>query len=302
MSTPFPIPVRAAPVIGPGSQPPDDDAELSFLPMPREMNTFEMPRVPEQADPAVLIAARDVIAQMVAALDGYDAQRDLGRPVIELDGLPAALLQMLAEVLGEGEVSIKVRGATELRIQETVFAGLWRCCAVDAAQRVSRDWLEAGAVPRAVLEAAQAAAGEALAPVTLPAGAMNSPSLLAELAASLADVTPGRTARQINLTLLPLSPEDRSVLEAALPNGPVAMISRGFGNCHVTSTQTRHVWRVQYFNTMTTLILDTLEVVEVPEAATASPEDIADTRERLAELAQWMSEAVEDAARSAAQR
>ena len=62
------------------------------------------------------------------------------------------------------------------------------------------------------------------------------------------------------------------------------MISRGFGNCHVTSTLTRDVWRVQYFNAMNTLILDTLEVVGVPEVALASSEDLADSRERLAEL------------------
>jgi hydrogenase-1 operon protein HyaF len=302
MATPFPIPVRAAPVIGPGSQPPEDDADLSFLPLPREMNTFEMPRVPEHVDPSLLTGVRDLIAQLVGALDAYDAVNDVGRPVLELAGLPAPLLKVLAEVLGEGEVSIKVRGLPELRVQETVFAGLWRCCAIDAEQRVVRDWLEAGAVPHAVIDAAQAAAGAALAPVTLPEGTMNSPSLLAELAACLADVAPGRAARQINLTLLPLAPEDRSVLESALPNGPVAMISRGFGNCHITSTLTRHVWRVQYFNTMKTLILDTIEVVDVPEAATASPEDLADTRERLAELAQWMTESAQEAARDAAAR
>ena len=68
------------------------------------------------------------------------------------------------------------------------------------------------------------------------------------------------------------------------------MISRGFGNCHVTSTGTRHAWRVQYFNSMQTLILNTLEIVELPEAAIAAPEDLVDSRERLAELVQWMAE------------
>ena len=85
------------------------------------------------------------------------------------------------------------------------------------------------------------------------------------------------------------------MLERALPVGPVAMISRGFGNCHVTSTLTRDVWRVQYFNAMNTLILNTLEVVGVPEVALASSEDLADSRERLAELVQWMDESVAEA-------
>jgi hydrogenase-1 operon protein HyaF len=86
------------------------------------------------------------------------------------------------------------------------------------------------------------------------------------------------------------------VLERALPVGPVAMISRGFGNCRITSTCARDVWRVQYFNNMNTLILNTIEVVGVPEVALASAEDLVDSRERLAELVTWMSESVAEAA------
>ena len=42
-------------------------------------------------------------------------------------------------------------------------------------------------------------------------------------------------------------------------------------------------------------ILNTLEVVGVPEVALASSEDLADSRERLAELVQWMDESVAEA-------
>jgi hydrogenase-1 operon protein HyaF len=68
------------------------------------------------------------------------------------------------------------------------------------------------------------------------------------------------------------------------------MISRGFGNCHVTSTGLADVWRVQYFNNMNTLILNTIEVVDVPEVVEAAVEDLTDSRERLAELVAWMTE------------
>jgi hydrogenase-1 operon protein HyaF len=68
------------------------------------------------------------------------------------------------------------------------------------------------------------------------------------------------------------------------------MIARGFGNCRVTSTLARDVWRVQYFNNMNTLILNTIEVVGVPEVALAAHEDLDDSRSRLAELVDWMSE------------
>jgi hydrogenase-1 operon protein HyaF len=101
----------------------------------------------------------------------------------------------------------------------------------------------------------------------------------------------------LNLTLFPLTPDDHRVLERALPVGPVAMISRGFGNCHITSTSARSVWRVQYFNSMQTLILNTIEIVDVPEVALAAVEDLVDSRERLAELIEWMDSSLVEAAR-----
>jgi hydrogenase-1 operon protein HyaF len=43
---------------------------------------------------------------------------------------------------------------------------------------------------------------------------------------------------------------------------------------------------------MNTLILNTIEVVDVPEVALASAEDLADSTTRLQELVQWISESV----------
>lgn len=282
----FPIPVRS---IGPGSQPTDED-ELALLNMPRDMATFEMPRVPERVDPAVLAQARTLLHRWLDDLQRWDPAAVAHGPVLDLAGTPPEVLSVINELMGEGEVAIRVTTAPELRIQEAVFSGLWRCLALDAQGQVMRDWLEAGPVPREVLARVAASVSEQLVPVEPPPGAMNSPALLAELSARLAQFQPGDKAGLINLTLLPMTPEDHQVLERALPIGPVAMISRGFGNCHVTSTGTRHAWRVQYFNSMQTLILNTLEVVELPEAAIAAPEDLVDSRERLAELVQWMGE------------
>jgi hydrogenase-1 operon protein HyaF len=287
---PFPVPVLAAPIIGPGSQPPDE-VDLDVLAMPQGMATFQMPRVPERADPAVLAAVRELLAGLLRQLDTWDPTGADAPPLLDLAGVPPAVLTVANELLGEGEVSIKVGGERELRIQESVFAGLWRCCAFDAEGVLRYDWVEAGTVPRSVLQAAVAGSEAAPADLPLPAGAMNSPALVAELKASLADVKPGHCAKQINLTLLPMSPDDHALLAQLLPVGPVAIMSRGFGNCRVTSTRVRNVWRVQYFNSMQTLILNTLEVVDVPEVAIASADDLADSRERLAELVRWLGEA-----------
>jgi hydrogenase-1 operon protein HyaF len=135
-----------------------------------------------------------------------------------------------------------------------------------------------------------AGAATGLRAADIPAGAMNSPALLTEIREWVRRYRPGQPAHVVNLTLLPLSPQDHHVLEQALPVGAVAVMSRGFGNCRITSTTAPHVWRVQYFNNMQTLILNTIEVVDVPEVAIAAADDLADTRERLAELVEWMTE------------
>jgi hydrogenase-1 operon protein HyaF len=50
------------------------------------------------------------------------------------------------------------------------------------------------------------------------------------------------------------------------------------------------VWRVRYFNSMDTLILDTIEVTGVPEVACAAREDVADSAERLGEICAIITE------------
>ena len=279
------IPLR---VVGPGSLP--EDESLQCLDMPREMNTFAMPRVPTRVDPEALSEARDAMQEFLEALQPWDPAMDNAGPRIDISGLSPAAIEVVDQMLGEGEVGIRIDGTRKAHIQESVFAGIWRVCELDAHGRLVADRIEAASLPTIALDAARDAATPTPAPVALHDGAMNSPALLAEIADRMRQRQPGRPAHVINLTLFPLTPEDHRVLEQALPVGPVAIISRGFGNCRITSTLARDVWRVQYFNTMNTLILNTLEIVDAPEVALAAVEDLVDSRERLAELVAWMSE------------
>jgi hydrogenase-1 operon protein HyaF len=96
----------------------------------------------------------------------------------------------------------------------------------------------------------------------------------------------------INLTLLPMTPEDSAHIDRLLDGGSVVILSRGFGNCRISSTAARNVWRVQYFNNMQTLILNTIEVVPMPEVAIAAREDMLETHGRLADLVQWMGDSL----------
>ncbi len=282
----FPIPVRA---IGPDSQPYEDES-LQYLAMPRGMNTFRMPIVPERADAPALEDARDLLAAFLVLLEAWDPAVEPQGPRLDLFGIAAPVQEIVNQMLGEGEVSIRIGGARAFRIQESVFTGLWRVCALDADGRLVADWLEAGVLPGVAVAIAKSAARSAVPRVDVPEGAMNSPALLAEIGSQMAARAVGDSAHVINLTLFPMTPVDHAVLEQALPVGPVAMISRGFGNCHVTSTGLADVWRVQYFNNMNTLILNTIEVVDVPEVVEAAVEDLTDSRARLAELVAWMTE------------
>jgi len=282
----FPIPIRT---IGTGSQPLDDE-ELQYLAMPREMATFSMPAVPEQIAAAPLTEARDLLALLLREMERWETASAAPGPRLDLAKVGAEALTLINQMLGEGEVSIRIDGARTYRIQESVFTGLWRVVAHDGDGAPVGDWIEAASMPRVVVETARSIAATRIADVAPPPGAMNSPALLAEIAAQMQGPRTNGAAHVINLTLFPMTPDDHQVLDRALAVGPVAIMSRGFGNCRITSTSARDVWRVQYFNNMNTLILNTIEIVEMPEVALAAPEDLADTRTRLSDLIDWMGE------------
>ena len=100
-----------------------------------------------------------------------------------------------------------------------------------------------------------------------PPGAMNVMPLLAEIRDRMAAHRPGEPARIINFSLLPMNEADMGFLQQTLGDGPVRLVSRGYGACSVHATGARHVWSVQFFNSMDTIILDTLEIGDTPLAA-----------------------------------
>ena len=268
----------------------DPEDTLDYLPMPREMNTFEMPRVPEPGPDADVAGASDVLEAFVGHVERWLAGGG-DPPALDLVGLAPDVLRVLNDTLGEGEVAAIVDGAPPIRIQETVFAGVWRQ-QHEHGGRLAHDYLLAAPVPPVILQRAAERAAPRLRERPLPPGAMNAPALIHELQDAVDRSGPGVPAHVINLSLLPMSPEDTAHLDAVLDGGAVVLLSRGFGNCRISSTAARHVWRVQYFNNMQTLILNTIEVVDVPAVAVAAREDLVETRERLADLVRWMRDSI----------
>ncbi|MEI4484772.1 hydrogenase expression/formation protein [Frigidibacter sp. MR17.14] len=260
---------------GPGSQP-DEGEALEYMALPSGMRTYSA-HLPDVADSGALAPALAVLAEAGRAAARVAAGG--GAESLDLAGLDAANLGLVAETLQQGEVSLKMRGRPALAAQESVFAGVW----VVSGAGVNR--LEIAAIPQAALQRAHAAEVPAL--LTLAKrgpGVVNAPALLAELIEQSGRHQPGGVPHVVNLTLLPHTPEDLDWLEAALGRGAVTILSRGYGNCRVTATALAHVWRVQFFNSMDVLILDTYEVTDMPEVALAATEDLADSAERIAEV------------------
>ena len=107
----FPIPVR---MVGAGSH--VEEEQMQYLDMPRDMRTFEMPRVPERVDPRALTSARNTLARFLACMNGW--QPGTGpNPRLDMRGIDSAALKITNEMLGDGEVSIQVNGNRPLRIK-----------------------------------------------------------------------------------------------------------------------------------------------------------------------------------------
>ncbi len=268
----FPIPV-----VGVGSQP--EMEALDPLPLPSEMTTFVMPTVNLEADPETLEATCAVLENLRSAmLDNGDAK-------IELTGLTSDVVELINQSLGQGEVSVIVRQPGNLHIQETVFAGVWRIQEISSQSVVLRDRMHACAIPPEVQHSALSGT-TAISGPPIRQGMMNAPAILNELLERSKNYRAGESAHIINLSLLPMTPEDLAYLYDAFGTGTVSILSRGYGNCRITSTRLANVWWVQYFNSTDQIILNTLEVVDVPEVALAAEEDFQDSIERLGE---WLA-------------
>jgi hydrogenase-1 operon protein HyaF len=272
---------------GPGSQPVEEDgSRLEYIRLPQEMERYCMPDIPEPAQVAHLGAARVVMDWLQAALERYrvgDAPQ-----LADITSLDAANRDLVNQILGEGEVSLQYNGGVQARMQESVLAGIWRTCYLDERGALTHDLIEVADVP---LLARNPLAGDCdtgrvaeLSRVAPPAGVMNAMPILSEVQEHLQTWQPGQTAHVVNLTLLPLSQADIEFLEQTLGEGPVQTLSRGYGDCQVRSTACPGLWWVRYHNSMGSLILNTLEVVDIPLVACAAQDDLDDSRRRIREL------------------
>lgn len=278
------------PLLGPKAWRAEAAAQGAFLGEPEpQLNLLGLPdgakpraglngAVVERAPAAVIALLREICTGLSkAASPGASAQQ------FDVAGLNDPERAVLFDILGDGEAFATIGGEPEYQIQETVLPGLWRVRA-ESAGAVS-EWLEIANAPAALRSVAFGGTLPVLhVPTHAPEGTMNAPAILYEIADKMSRVVPGQPNEVINFTLLPLTQADAAWLPRVLGVGPVSAISSGFGDCRITATAFRNVWAVQYLNAMGTIILDTIEIGDVPQAFCAAREDFEDSSARLSEI------------------
>lgn len=277
----IPNPVGLA---GPGSQPSEEDgAVLDCMALPKGMDTYCPPTLPEPERLPALQPGIALLKQLKAALDSY---RVGDQPsVLDLSTLDPPNRALLEQTLGTGEVSGTLSGRCEVTINETRLAGVWWVRGQDSTRVRDMDSLEVADLPGLVRVMAFDGAMDRLClPEPLPPGVMNAPGVLAEVNARVAVWQAGQATHIVNLSLLPKTPKDVELLNATLGQGGASLSSRGYGTCQVHSTRLLNCWRVSHFNSEGRPILDSIEVTDAPVAVLAAQEDVEDSAARLADI------------------
>lgn len=258
------------------------DDGLSLIGLPDGLKAKSRPSLPAGYVPtSALVNFVEAIRAALMAHDGVSPAT-----VLPLSPLAPMDRHAVADILGDGEVSIVAGQDPLYQVQESVLTGVWRVRAESADGHVVSETIEVGDVPRIVRDAASRY-GRPMANVAalaLDASVMNAPAILAEIAERAAMWRPGTINHVINFTLLPLTPADTDAITTVLGQVPLTIVSGGYGTCRIMATNVRNVWAVQYLNANGAIILDTVEIGDVPEAARAAQVDFEDSAVRLGEI------------------
>jgi hydrogenase-1 operon protein HyaF len=273
---------------GPSRQPAEKDgAKQDIIQFPDEMATFSMPDIPNADQVLGLNSGMLALAELDGVLQRQAKVRDIKPEFIDITHLDRENRSLVDHILGEGEVSMVYQGVDiNARIQGSVLAGVWRIRYFNQQDKTTSDIIEVAQVPRLCRRNVFSSASHRVNTQlnSLPEGVLNAPPLLAEINDKVAEYRPGRGSHVINLTLLPQTEQDLAFLVERLGEGPLTVLSRGYGNCRITSTAVQNVWWVQYFNTQDKNILNTLEIGDVPAVATAANDEIQVSARRLNEI------------------
>ncbi|WP_348632753.1 hydrogenase expression/formation C-terminal domain-containing protein [Rhizobium sp. NXC24] len=189
---------------------------------------------------------------------------------------------LITQTLGKGEVCgvAALPSGILAQFQEAVMAGVWHMLFTDSAGDLIAEYIEVGPIPMAVRRACTTRP-TLVTHGPAPPGAMNVMPLLTEIGDRIVQYRDGDPAHAIILSLFPMSIEDANFLQATLGAGPVQLTSRGYRTCRVAAAGPRNVWSVQFYDSMDKIVLDMLQIVDIPSIAIATEEDFRDSAVHL---------------------
>jgi hydrogenase-1 operon protein HyaF len=282
----IPIPPIPANFLGAGSQTVSDEDKLEYMEMPTEMSTFDVnSKIYEWDESHDLSQCKAFLENIHSQMVGYKVENSNLSFVIH--GLDEDNLAYLNTLLGEGEVSAIINQKEQtVNMQESIFTGLWRVTVVDIDNNLISDCIEVGDIPEAIVALNQKHTNKVFFDSSLlPESVINAPAILTELKDKRQEYEELKTTPDaINLTLLPHTEDDLVSINNVLGLGDTVILSRGYGNCRITSTGISAIWWVKYFNSTDNEILSTIEISDIPIVACAAQEDIQDSTERLKEF------------------
>jgi hydrogenase-1 operon protein HyaF len=100
-------------------------------------------------------------------------------------------------------------------------------------------------------------------------------AILSELARLLERLAENQIPASIDLRSLPMSPQDRSLLQRALGEGEVQATVAAQGLSSIRETLVAGVWWVEHRDAQGELIAELLEVTLVPQILASAPDEIA---------------------------
>lgn len=261
-----------------------------YVDLSTDVNAPESPAIPAleyAADLADCAEARESMRWLLRALN--QAATSTTPLLRDLGALDQRNRELVDRILGEGEVSVICDGKVHARSRESTLSGVWQTAYLDEHDQIRGDLLEVGTMSHVAgfKDGCDRMIDTSLAGVEK--GFTRASPILTELRSRSAAYRPGQDSHVINLTMLSLSDEEIAFIDGRLGRGPVSVHSRAFGKCQILSTQVANVWWVRYYNASGTLILNTLEVVDIPLVTCATPQDLVESHQRVARtlVANW---------------
>ncbi|MEM0909448.1 MAG: hydrogenase expression/formation C-terminal domain-containing protein [Pseudomonadota bacterium] len=254
--------------------------------LPVSNDIFLYPEAPQVKDLDTVIDGLALLRDLLVAITMFNEESKYNQ--FDLSALNQASKEFIDQVLGEGDISATIKvnkgDIKHIEIQQSLMAGVWRIKHINRLGQVGVEYLEIATFPTAIVNKCATLnkmqpAGRALSKKQKGRKSnttdFDNRALIHELNKRGKEYSASSQSFVVNLASLPMNKDDMSDLENLLGIDEVNMCSRVYGNCQISATSCINTWWIKYFDAKDRVLLNTLEVVDIPSITKASNRDIA---------------------------